>query len=459
MRLVTGKPIADTPAHHHQPDPPGPDGAGSHTDPVKVPPAVPMHPEDKTPNAADAKKVDEMKRAMEKALTIARAEEVRVTRIRELSSVYENRRVEADAAFANRMKNLDAAYSRIDPQQEKPAISKAKAKNSPPNDGYGDEVTEYVFSTLKIALPERRDPGQGISRLLDYTPPNVPSTDRAVEGGSTHSLADTQTSASEDIPTHTPADWQNKSDDDAVNVNFNTWDRTLYAKLPLNHQSIRLVDILPGPPEHDVHVHMDVYNAEEEAFKYEALSYVWGNPEPAQYIFITREETGDNNTKVKIKVKVKVGPSLHAALVALRPRDGDGRRIWIDAVCLNQTSTAEKSKEVQKMGRIYSQAKTVHVFLGAPVESGSSSIGNFFRFLNRDHGKEAADQYAKEGLKALDKICEECETTVQEVGQGFLEACLLPWWGRIWTLVSVACTPTHWLSVLREHVFLTNSVQ
>jgi hypothetical protein len=90
------------------------------------------------------------------------------------------------------------------------------------------------------------------------------------------------------------------------------------------------------------------------------------------------------------------------------------------------------------MGRIYSLAKTVNVFLGAPSPSNSTFIDKFLEFLNRDDEEQAAVRYAEEGLKGLDSICEKFHTNVPDVCKGFIEACLQPWWGRIWTLVSSA---------------------
>jgi hypothetical protein len=209
---------------------------------------------------------------------------------------------------------------------------------------------------------------------------------------------------------------------EAIHVNYRKWDRELYSKLCLNRYSIRLVRIQAGSQDDDVSVCMRVHPLNEVAMQYEALSYVWGNPEPSRNIFVN-------------KVEVPVNPSLYDALVSLRQRDSI-RLVWIDAICLNQMSFAEKSKEVQKMGQIYSLAKTVIVFLGAPSPFKSTSIHSLFKFLNRDDKEQAANRYAEEGLKGLQRVCKKCQTDVPSVCIGFIEVCLQPWWGRIWTLVS-----------------------
>jgi len=88
--------------------------------------------------------------------------------------------------------------------------------------------------------------------------------------------------------------------------------------------------------------------------------------------------------------------------------------------------------------QIYSRAKTVIVFLGAPKPSESTSISIFLKFLNRDGEGEAADRYAGRGLRTLQRICEKCQTDVHDVYKGFIEVCRQPWWRRVWTLVSSA---------------------
>jgi Heterokaryon incompatibility protein (HET) len=319
--------------------------------------------------------------------------------------------------YETRVEELDAVYSSVVPESRRPP--KPKANRGAPIDDYDNQVAEYVFSSLMVALPQPHcsGPGTGIA----FPPPVYDKLENNIvhknpDFGSTVSPVDTAAPVSDEGPFEPEVE--------AILVNYRTWDRELYSKLCLNRFSIRLVGILPGSPGDDVSVYMDVHPLNEVAMQYEALSYVWGNPEPAKIIFVN-------------KVEVHVNPNLYEALISLRQRDST-RRIWIDAICLNQTSFAEKSKEVQKMGQIYSLAKTVNVFLGAPLPSNSTFINSFIKFLNRDDEGQAANRYAKEGLNGLHRICEKCQTDLHNVCKGFIEACLQPWWGRVWTLVSSA---------------------
>jgi hypothetical protein len=84
-------------------------------------------------------------------------------------------------------------------------------------------------------------------------------------------------------------------------------------------------------------------------------------------------------------VEVTVGGELLAALRRLRDHRGgeagEGLRIWVDALCINQGDVAEKNVHVGLMGSIYAGADMVHVWFG-------ESVGNeehVFEALNIVH--------------------------------------------------------------------------
>lgn len=84
--------------------------------------------------------------------------------------------------------------------------------------------------------------------------------------------------------------------------------------------------------------------------RYESLFYKYGWPLPVDVLLLDG-------------VEVAVGGELAAALRRLRDANEE-RRIWIDAVCINQNDIAEKNEHVKMMGQIYAQASMVHVWLG-----------------------------------------------------------------------------------------------
>ncbi|KAJ8132716.1 hypothetical protein O1611_g911 [Lasiodiplodia mahajangana] len=88
--------------------------------------------------------------------------------------------------------------------------------------------------------------------------------------------------------------------------------------------------------------------------RYEALSYVWGDLGDPEYVFL---EGG---------VQLPVTKNLYAALRSLRQRR-TGRKLWIDALCINQNDYEEKKIQLGLMRRVYQQAEKVVAYLPLSV--------------------------------------------------------------------------------------------
>ena len=102
--------------------------------------------------------------------------------------------------------------------------------------------------------------------------------------------------------------------------------------------------------------------------KYDALSYVWGDPTKSRSIFVDEKE-------------LRVTENLYHALRWLRG-PGHMRVIWVDAVCTNQNDIPERNHQVGLMGKIYSGAETVRIYLGN-ADHGSSDIPIILNQINR----------------------------------------------------------------------------
>jgi hypothetical protein len=89
---------------------------------------------------------------------------------------------------------------------------------------------------------------------------------------------------------------------------------------------------------------------------YEAVSYTWDNQDSSCPIFC------NNRSSV-----LKVTPNVDSLLRYLR-RISLARYLWIDAICLNQADSNEKSVQVMLMGNIYRQARKVRIWLGEANE-------------------------------------------------------------------------------------------
>ncbi|KAH7084157.1 heterokaryon incompatibility protein-domain-containing protein [Paraphoma chrysanthemicola] len=284
-----------------------------------------------------------------------------------------------------------------------------------PDDNYDKDAALRFSSSLMVALPdlgsETRVTRQGTSRIVYNAPPSM-----VVESTGTNVV--TNRSAEIDDATNVRSQEPKAR---AALKNFLEWDaKAVFYPLRLDPTSIRVAEIHSGALDEEIHVSLRVHRLNDIASRYEALSYTWGPQEPPKFIFVN-------------KIRVPIGQNLHAALQSLRNPE-DVRLVWIDGICVNQTSSKECSREVIKMGEIYSLARKVNVFLGDPALSKSTHVKDLFNFLNREiHGQAECDDSQK-GSISLQTICEAQGLSAIDVCKGFVEACLQPWWTRVWIL-------------------------
>ncbi|TVY34191.1 Heterokaryon incompatibility protein 6,OR allele [Lachnellula subtilissima] len=147
-----------------------------------------------------------------------------------------------------------------------------------------------------------------------------------------------------------------------------------YKYEPISHvKEIRLLEIAPGPDDDPIScslAHFSPENTVQE--QYFALSYEWGPEDgPRRHIFLNG-------------YTVSVRENLWRALWHLRKRAGwrdvtcesdmlhygasaawlCRSKIWIDALCVNQSDITERNHQVRLMAQIYRNAKEVLVWLG-----------------------------------------------------------------------------------------------
>ncbi|KAK2031512.1 heterokaryon incompatibility protein [Colletotrichum zoysiae] len=96
---------------------------------------------------------------------------------------------------------------------------------------------------------------------------------------------------------------------------------------------------------------------------YVAMSYSWGPEKPSAAIHLNG-------------IEVDVRENLAAGLRRFRTMDyfKRGGKIWIDALCINQSDEAEKATQIPMMGSIYKLAANVIVWLGSETEGSAGVI-------------------------------------------------------------------------------------
>ncbi|KAK8047986.1 hypothetical protein PG996_016050 [Apiospora saccharicola] len=125
---------------------------------------------------------------------------------------------------------------------------------------------------------------------------------------------------------------------------------------PLNREKkqIRLFDLFPGKDGDPITGRLRVVSLTRWT-RYDALSYVWGAPEPKTAVSL---EGGQS---------LSIGPSLHLALSDLR-RKRWSMTLWVDALCINQQDDEEKSHQVPMMSDIYRAARLTRAWLNHEID-------------------------------------------------------------------------------------------
>ncbi|RYP44958.1 hypothetical protein DL768_008620 [Monosporascus sp. mg162] len=123
-----------------------------------------------------------------------------------------------------------------------------------------------------------------------------------------------------------------------------------YEAFDLNRPGFRLLRLEAGIGPVRCHIFQAYLDDEDSLIPYDALSYCWGSNRLTGTVIV--------NEKVLF-----ITENLSEALRHLRHRDED-RILWIDAICIDQNNIRERGHQVGCMGRIYSHAHQVLIWLG-----------------------------------------------------------------------------------------------
>ncbi|KAI1288663.1 heterokaryon incompatibility protein-domain-containing protein [Xylaria venustula] len=199
-----------------------------------------------------------------------------------------------------------------------------------------------------------------------------------------------------------------------------------YRRLSTQLKELRLLYLLPGKPRDPIKCTLHTFPS-DYAPKYEALSYIWGDP----------------NVKESIRIDgspFQVTVNLKDALARFRRRYKH-RILWVDAICIAQHDLREKSEQVPHMDRVYSYANAVIIWLGPSnpsidnavlwynstcIEGEVESVAGLNDTLSRKTGPAASPQGDLLILDAWEGICAISE---------------LPYWSRKWTYQDTLLSP------------------
>ncbi|KAI1321368.1 heterokaryon incompatibility protein-domain-containing protein [Xylariaceae sp. FL0255] len=136
----------------------------------------------------------------------------------------------------------------------------------------------------------------------------------------------------------------------------------------VENPQIRLLCLEPASSEEPISGNLETVTLSSIP-PFEALSYCWGSMEPECYISIN-------------DCKLRVTPNLKLALYRLRdPKTS--RRLWIDAICIAQTNSEEKSHQILLMRDIYFNARQTIVWLGEGGEQSHVALNMCDRLVSQ----------------------------------------------------------------------------
>ncbi|RSL40202.1 hypothetical protein CEP53_013523 [Fusarium sp. AF-6] len=112
----------------------------------------------------------------------------------------------------------------------------------------------------------------------------------------------------------------------------------------------RILTLFPGDMDAPLFCTMQIIDLNHAPFTFEALSYVWGKSKSAEPLFCD-----DGHLEITVNLDKALR---HLRLSNMR------RRLWVDAICIDQTDLAERARQVQYMRLVYKRAARVIVWLG-----------------------------------------------------------------------------------------------
>ncbi|EPE27006.1 hypothetical protein GLAREA_02920 [Glarea lozoyensis ATCC 20868] len=169
--------------------------------------------------------------------------------------------------------------------------------------------------------------------------------------------------------------------DKRIKEGTSTVQETIYSYEPIDANHLRILTISPGLVGQKLNCSLSVW-VRGSPEKYDALSYVWGEEQPSERLPIGFE--GESFQYLMVT------KNLLSILNNLRSTTSP-RRIWIDALCINQEDFEEKNTQVPMMSRTYGDAACVRIWLGqeehhssramALIQKIPLSVGRFERFI------------------------------------------------------------------------------
>lgn len=203
-----------------------------------------------------------------------------------------------------------------------------------------------------------------------------------------------------------------------------------YQALPTDGKYFRLLSIEPGVRDDDIKCSLsNAVLTRAGELQYETISYCWG----------------DRSSREQIQVNGKSFDAPASSVAALRRVRSPmrRRRLWIDAICINQDDLLERAQQVSLMGDLYSSSQGNLICLGEPSGTESEALASiqaiceeaeietngFVGLRSALWSEDGSTQYSESGLT--------CQPNYKAL-QSFYSK---PWFSRLWVIQEVVLAP------------------
>ncbi|KAH6712358.1 heterokaryon incompatibility protein-domain-containing protein [Leptodontidium sp. MPI-SDFR-AT-0119] len=199
-----------------------------------------------------------------------------------------------------------------------------------------------------------------------------------------------------------------------------------YTELPDAGKCIRIMELQPGHPKSPIICQLREHTLSANDNPYEALSYVWGD---------------EHQTRITIQVNdgsLEIGPSLHCALRFLRHPE-QKRFLWVDAICIDQSSFRERSIQVPLMCEIYRNATATICFLGPEISTTQTMFTMLEKLAEESKTINEGRLNSAETLPAFVSDLPRHPVRTKVFEEYFADGTIVDiatrtWWHRAWTV-------------------------
>ena len=199
----------------------------------------------------------------------------------------------------------------------------------------------------------------------------------------------------------------------------------VYLQAPIKKElrEIRILTLAPGIYNDTLHGSFEVESLDYDDIHYTAFSYTWSGPISEKTI-----QVGG----APLRVTENLAAALRHFRGPVRPK-----KLWADAICINQSDDKEKGSQVALMGDIYRNASRTWVWLGVESDDSDAAIDSIISFRDfSDFSEKGETQENEESQETQRK--EARHPNYPEVHwQAVSHLLERPWWRRIWVVQEV----------------------